>query len=334
MSESESKSGRKKQSPRDSSQSKKPGRKIFIYALGAVSLIILTAAAYGFRYTSQPEFCASCHNDTQKSFESWAHSKHKVVSCNKCHWPGFLGSFKQKFSLVNETYNFYMNNYSQTLNENGYIGKHMKDDVCTPCHSVTAKLDASKKFPLMKHKIHYKMGIGCTICHNRIAHSDPGVIDQKDNIKMSGCFRCHGLTKTAKAPGKCSTCHPKSFNLQPRDHQTDQWKQKEHVSAADYENPDCYMCHQDTFCKNCHGISLPHPDKFRKDHADAGTKNPGICRKCHKQQDFCEGCHHYGFNGPPGTWISYHNLVTARKGMKSCFECHSPTYCAQCHAKN
>jgi hypothetical protein len=92
------------------------------------------------------------------------------------------------------------------------------------------------------------------------------------------------------------------------------------------------MCHQQTFCKNCHGIDLPHQIDMREKHAELGNQNPNLCRKCHKGQDFCNSCHHYGFNGPAGSWLSYHIVATNQKGMQSCLECHKPTYCANCHA--
>lgn len=333
MAKPESKRGSKKQKTSGGSQFKKTSGSILVYSLCITLFVFLTVNAYVFWHTSQPQFCASCHNDAQKSYDSWASSKHKTVACNECHWPGFAGVFKQKISLVSEVYNYYAIDSEMSLNEDGHIYKNMKDGACTGCHNNPLKLDASKKLPLMKHDVHTKKKINCTSCHSRIAHPDPNTKNNEDSIKMTGCFRCHGLEKTAKAPGQCDTCHASSFNLQPRNHRNEQWKRKEHANAADYKNLGCQMCHENVFCKNCHGIDLPHPAELRNNHADTGTENAKMCRKCHKQQDFCNSCHHYGFNGPPGSWVSYHDLAAAQKTMQSCFECHSPTYCAKCHAK-
>ena len=101
---------------------------------------------------------------------------------------------------------------------------------------------------------------------------------------------------------------------------------------------ECSTCHSEKFCSECHGIPMPHPTGFKKDHGKVGQKDPKVCANCHGRVDrFCDGCHHgtsldrvYNFDK---TWISQHWGVANKTGANICFDCHKPTYCAHCHVR-
>jgi hypothetical protein len=102
----------------------------------------------------------------------------------------------------------------------------------------------------------------------------------------------------------------------------------------------CSTCHARSFCTDCHGVPMPHPPTFVKTHGPIGTKNPGVCAKCHGLNvDFCNNCHHgthidYTIK-PNLTWKQQHPLAVNQVGAANCIQpggCHSPTYCAVCHA--
>jgi len=98
----------------------------------------------------------------------------------------------------------------------------------------------------------------------------------------------------------------------------------------------CYTCHSEKFCSDCHGLEMPHPENFKKGHGALGTKDPQVCATCHGNVDvFCTECHHGTSLGVPYTagtkWGTRHPLTVAKVGASACFECHNPTYCANCH---
>jgi hypothetical protein len=64
-----------------------------------------------------------------------------------------------------------------------------------------------------------------------------------------------------------------------------------------------------------------------------GDKNPQVCRNCHREKDFCNACHHKGYNERLGGWVPLHKNVVAVSGPAVCFNCHGPTYCAWCHVR-
>ena len=56
---------------------------------------------------------------------------------------------------------------------------------------------------------------------------------------------------------------------------------------------ECYTCHAQKFCDDCHGAPMPHPADFKKNHGDYGKENPEACAQCHGRADrFCNECHH------------------------------------------
>ncbi|PIW23071.1 MAG: hypothetical protein COW32_01200, partial [Candidatus Aquicultor secundus] len=313
-----------------------PRSRLLLIIAGVVGFAIIAAAGYGFWYTSQPEYCKSCH-ELSPAIQSWQkQSLHAEVDCGVCHYTGPLGFLKQKTDLAVEIYRHYTNSYQQPINVDSALSKKIDNDGCLQCHTPKRIVTPTKGLK-MNHNIHLKKGINCTTCHNRAGH--PGLPEYRTFLTMDGCFRCHGLSKSALAPGSCFTCHPqKGFDLVPSDgylnHKTGTWRIPDHGKTALKNIEPCLMCHQKTFCRGCHGVEVPHTDKFiKQDHGGIGSQNPQICKKCHRQQDFCNSCHHKGFIGPPGSWIPMHRYVVAKQGPAYCFNCHGPTFCAWCHVR-
>lgn len=110
------------------------------------------------------------------------------------------------------------------------------------------------------------------------------------------------------------------------------------VSAVDY----CGTCHiVATFCVDCHGVEMPHPAGFAENHGEAGTQSPDSCALCHLGEgrpvesagtEFCNACHHKA-GDPTKPWIPQHVDAVRESGAQACFECHNPTYCANCHVR-
>jgi hypothetical protein len=101
---------------------------------------------------------------------------------------------------------------------------------------------------------------------------------------------------------------------------------------------ECSTCHAKTFCTDCHGLPMPHPPTFQKEHGKLGTANPNLCAKCHgNATTFCNECHHgTAMKVPYSTtvpWMVNHPNIVNQVGASACFKCHNPTYCANCHEK-
>jgi cytochrome c-type protein NapC len=159
------------------------------------------------------------------------------------------------------------------------------------------------------------------------------------------------------APGKCSVCHPKGFELKPKSHQVkgfftpgDPAASKGHGKLKEDEPGLCVTCHDERkFCTGCHGVQMPHPSDFKDQHGKQFKKGGkiadngkiAVCVKCHgtgatgtaataTSLEFCNACHHKG-GDPKRPWRPQHPEVVRTKGATACFDCHDPVYCAHCH---
>ncbi len=237
---------------------------------------------------------------------------------------------------------------------------HAKKEVtCAICHN---RIAHKEDFPLTltdpktgkknrKHENFSKM-TACFRCHSQNKTPEGGL----------------------EAPGKCLACHTADFELKPESHREPGFFPKGHAKLAKVEASrvavfdkvseskgkaegeaenseaegvgpglvkveslnECYTCHAESFCVDCHGVPMPHPAQFREKHGAYGKKAPKVCAKCHgSATGFCNECHHgtsIGWNYDPAMrWRVQHPGAVANVGASTCFQCHAPTYCADCH---
>lgn len=290
-------------------------------------LATLTAA------TSHPLFCAACH-EIRPEVDAWRRSPHAEVSCYSCHaMPGAEGFGRAKIALADWFYKHLSGLYEEPVNKLGRVARTMKSGVCLRCHPLNRKVTPAKGVRI-DHEVHRKKGMTCTLCHNRVSH--PSLKGRVDYLKMPGCFRCHSLAKGAKATGKCSACHTSTFDLKPKDHRPKTWRRKNHGASARRDRKRCVMCHLPKFCDDCHQLAMPHPPDWgrgRNVHARVGARTPAKCVNCHTEADFCNTCHHEGYDPKKGPWVRQHFGIVKAKGVYNCIQCHTLLFCSTCHVR-
>ena len=146
-------------------------RKIVIYSSLAVVLLVIIAYA-GMHFTSQPNFCASCHL-ISPSVTSWSQGQHKDVTCLKCHAdPGYIGYVKRKIGGLKEVYlhvtNQEPNKLSARLNVEACIACHTGSDFPKAKNLLLTSGDMAPKF---QHAEILKTKISCLTCHENVGHS-------------------------------------------------------------------------------------------------------------------------------------------------------------------
>ncbi len=332
----------------------------YVVTAGVVAVVLVAFTVVALGVSSTRWFCAeSCHAAQDDTITAYRRSTHSQVSCMACHMPVNADPFTfviHKAEKLGELYLMVTKDYHLPLNAESHLAQSedMPSEQCTQCHSENRKITPRKGI-IINHEIHEKKKIQCTMCHNRVAHiedfelklRDPntGEKNQKhdDFMEMIACFRCHGLESEAKAPGACSACHPKDFELRPASHlrsgfYTKFGDSKGHTDLKK-ERPDyCRICHlEKRFCSDCHGLQMPHPKDFTGGHGDLGKKKAAVCANCHgrgaKGTLFCDACHHKEAD-PTVPWIRQHFEFVRRDGAKACLEsCHDPTFCAHCHVR-
>jgi len=210
---------------------------------------------------------------------------------------------------------------------------------CNYCHP---DLDAITPGRLVfAHGAHLQRNYKCETCHPTFGHSESGPVKPD----MLSCYRCHGLTHSAQglvAGEECEKCHPKGFDLVPKNH-TKAFMKGKHKALANKEPEYCGMCHAPEFCVACHTGKGTTPNAspkpvIPKDHTDARWQSAhgklyldkkGSCGACHDGPS-CQRCHKTPVPHPPN-WIKNHR-PPAGITAEDCNICHRDrTKCQECH---
>ena len=301
----------------------------------AVAIIWLVAGAL---YLSGSSYvCNLCH-EMKPAVSTWRTSAHAKIGCPSCHEPArptyrFPEALAFRAEMMQRDLSAHFASKTGNVPSASSIATQtIPDSTCLQCHELPRTVTPRSDL-LIKHTEHAERNKSCVSCHLWTAHPVPAA--ERPLLLMAQCFKCHGRQVGAKAPGTCSTCHSSAFNGRPESHQASTWKTA-HGKAALANKQPCAMCHEASFCRNCHGLDMPHPAdwiKGKPGHSTLGAQDRQICAKCHTQKpDLCSMCHHQDFAPTGGTWIAQHPAMVDKRGASFCLQCHDSLFCFNCHA--
>ena len=240
-----------------------------------------------------------------------------------------------------------------------------KDVTCAICHNRTAHVedfdlalnDPETGEPNKKHDDFMKMAAcfrchsqenledkapgTCTACHTASFKLKPASHDAKDFFPKGHAVMAAAEESRVAAADGAQWLSAEEASAQPESVEESGEAEAEgiglslpRVAAINY----CSTCHTRNFCTDCHGVPMPHPATFAKTHGKVGKADPKVCVKCHgSAATFCNDCHHgsaldweYNKSQP---WVRQHPAAVKATGASACFDCHSPTYCANCHVR-
>ena len=144
-----------------------------MFALLAAGITLVIASAQGEEPPTPQAWvqdCAACHKESKLNWETGAHAKSEVVTCEACHGPS-TGDHPSTSMPVNRS-----------------------PDLCISCH-INADFGAKD----WKASKHYQLGIDCATCH------DPHSTSLKDAAGSGG-----ETTNTTDASALCINCHKES----------------------------------------------------------------------------------------------------------------------------
>ncbi|MFA5891341.1 MAG: cytochrome c3 family protein [Actinomycetota bacterium] len=208
---------------------------------------------------------------------------------------------------------------------------------CVECHKdLDRSIRAGKAGPLVfEHGKHFAKGeADCVLCHPPETH----VRDTTSKPTMYRCFSCHGVSKVARAPGACKTCHPPGYREPPKTHGAASFLAK-HGEVRAQAPSVCAGCHTEEQCAACHVVEMPHPEGWKdlahaRSFFDDGAKT---CDRCHPRgrsavsRDFCDTCHH-NEGDKAKSWLRAHPDVVSGGLSGTCFACHAQATCSACHS--
>lgn len=318
-------------------------RSVWIARLVPV-LIVLAALLLFDTQAGKPAQCLRCH--TQVDYAGvLAETSHGDLDCLDCH--GSVGIAAIPADAA--TYARWMFVYASEKSEPEPRAGSVTADSCLACHSDIVRGVVERYGVRVRHSDFLEAGSTCRECHNSVAHGD--LVLQPTEPAMNTCVVCHdGLT----ASNDCAYCHvvdPIEIGAAVRNL----------PKRNELNTGNCYACHDERPCLQCHGVTMPHPEGWATQegmmgegefHARDGFVDREVCWRCHYSGDrpfqrpqnrgaFMEtedGCTCHGafgiMHGGTG-WVREHGLqATGRKPgvYAECYACHDRRYfCDMCH---
>lgn len=282
---------------------------------------VAAASVFAFGYTSRTTFCTdSCHHAALDGYAK-VRDSHARVACVKCHEePGAAGVAASSLWRASHV----VTGLLRARTESAPVASRR----CLRCHdaAIAGTVRNETSGVSMSHKEVLAAGMACQDCHRAVGHKTetrPG---------MAVCLRCHGA---GAATAECSTCHrgdPSSASTVVR--------YFPRIVAA---KRDCGGCHNQRKCDACHGMRMPHSQRFVLwEHAKtAAFSGKQKCVKCHPALTDCGRCHdnflsaHNG--GKPETAVSHSRFWDKKMMFEPVVQCschntyNYKNFCAICH---
>ena len=277
--------------------------RVVLITLSVIVILVISGIISTEYYTSQPEFCSSCH--IMKNFyDSWAISKHNDVKCVVCHYaPGAKFDVDANFKGLRQIFTYF-----STDGRDLRMPTQVRDRSCmtSECHPEENFLNKQVKFtekvPYI-HKTHEDKTIEgqklhCDTCHQSIRTG------KHFEVSKEICFLCHFKnTNFNEGRAKCLLCHEiptKPLQSQKKGETQPGEKTITHQSLEKAKVP----------CQSCHYELVQ----------GKGDVNKHRCFNCHK----------YSFEvgkkaGAKGIMHSEHVAGQHIVGqLAKCFDCHEP----------
>ncbi|OQY26461.1 MAG: hypothetical protein B6244_13400 [Candidatus Cloacimonetes bacterium 4572_55] len=215
------------------------------------------------------------------------------------------------------------------------------DNSCTLCHQNLTDLKAlpnPKRDILFSHKIHYAADPDCYRCHKGVDKTHYCLGEFLPEMPI--CMDCHDGHQAGR---ECEVCHagvPRP-NLRPKNH-NELWLHA-HRSESRDSRDQCSLCHEQTYCQDCHqGFNITafvHDKDYLMQHGLDARLRITDCDACHDSEQFCQECHISQGAGKPMThlldpnWDQSGHAREAVNNIEPCAACHngSASVCIDCH---
>lgn len=293
--------------------------------LWIAAAVVLGAVLFGYQATGTTDFCISACHATDKTVALHGKDAHSAVDCVRCHEDpppfGLAGSFVQRNGHLLERFLPQLQTYAGPI----------PVERCTSCHEniTTGGVLANDAGVRMSHSQPLGAGMSCDDCHVGTGHKA-----NPRGVQMSVCMGCHD---GVRAPSRCPSCHTKDVGLLSKD------SERMFVRARLPARVDCGACHAQALCDSCHGIRLPHSDRFTAwEHgAISAFDKKTRCFECHTDATDCRTCHRE-FDGASSqhgaNWRSLHAEEPYATATCACHTSRLPdgirvrgSYCKLCH---
>jgi hypothetical protein len=265
--------------------------------------------------------CLSCHSMREYA-DAVQQSDHASETCSDCHTTeGIAGFITDGLAMERRI--------AMTIVGAGVQPEPLDaDSGCRSCHD-DALRGVIKASGIAVRHADFAV-VNCTQCHGGTGHAVPARVYA--HARMDDCLNCH-QTNALDAEG-CRTCHTEE--AVDTGGRATPWgvmhgsNWRETHGAGDLET--CSSCHAHDFCARCHGVTLPHPGEWPREHG-SHVKSEGHdqCFTCHAEQ-WCADCH--GLTMPhESRFAEEHQTFAQSVEDPLCLRCHESFGCQGCHER-
>lgn len=299
--------------------------RVVVMAAAGLALVYAGVSAY-VAIDGRPSTCAACHS-MEPYFEAMREAAHQDQVCSDCHGAGGGVGGRLEFASV-VAGRMIPRVFADTTGE--YLAVTTSDRACLGCHESLVMGGVVGSSLRIDHSTCAVSAPECVSCHTASLH-ETGSTWPRDAV-MGECISCH---RDEGAPNGCETCHT-GRRLADRvssgpwqvTHGAE-WRQTHGMGDLDT----CDACHESSDCVGCHGVALPHPVSFSREHGEFALLETARCSSCHDADIFCDDCH--GVPMPhDDDFIVMHSTVAAGTGDPLCARCHVASDCDECHVKH
>jgi hypothetical protein len=287
---------------------------VLALALAVMGFALLVGAGVVVRDVE----CDACHSMSAYT-AAHAASRHAGITCLDCH--GTSGPF----GVIADGARGLRWAISEPFTE-VVTPLALSDTACRSCHADT--LDTTVTGAVRVRHTDFAPE-PCATCHSGSAH----IVENRwyIGVQMDDCMTCHRAAWNRI--DSCDMCHI-GKSIKQRSPQQTAWRASHGVGWESAHGmgdlSTCPTCHAPSMCATCHGVALPHPPTWSREHGrDLAEDTRNQCATCHESA-WCTACH--GVEMPhPEAFLPVHG-ATAAAAPDSCGKCHDTIQCDVCHA--
>jgi hypothetical protein len=206
-----------------------------LQAVAAVLLVAGTAQAAQFSHRVHLQLklpCTGCHSSVPASTKVEDNNLPPGAVCISCHKDGEPIKAPRAARLSKFSHQ-----------------QHLKLGNIAPL--IVAAIDSKEYLSAPKNlRALLNSKNACEACHRGLPESD--AVTDAAFPQMADCLVCHSKMEKIEPPFSCTTCHAKSFNLMPANHDA-QWLDFHGSGKANLDRQSCAVCHGRKFtCRGCH----------------------------------------------------------------------------------
>lgn len=276
---------------------------IIVTIIAAVLLTILVDML-----ASKEEVCLACHRVNAVA------APHEELNCHSCHQPP--GASGWAVLRVNEM-GMLLTARSYRLGERSIC---LPQSTCLSCHADVEGKVVNRHGIRVRH-LDFIKEISCIKCHEDVIHAAA-----QDQInQMEFCFGCH-------KGDRCSYCHIQPVELIDYVRVTGIKHTGTWTQTHGFNNPElCTPCHTPSYCQRCHEY-FPHDENWKTVHGRKAKENEIACTTCHLVIK-CNDCHGIEMPHP-SDWQREHATKAFNDWKFVCSSCHTRESCLPCHDRD